>query len=218
LLWADRSLEPLAPERVQNLRRTRGWQTDEVVLLYSGNMGLGHRFTDFLQLAQRPSSADLPTVRWVFSGGGKRRTQIETFKRHNPPAPVELMPYVSWDDLCGHLNAADVHLVSLEPSWAGCMIPSKIQSSFAVGKPVIYVGRPTGTAAEWVLDSGGGWVVIPGNIDALSAAVRDACDPVERTRRGTDALAYARTHFRSDDNCAGLCDLLEAACHPRSSA
>jgi len=226
VLWADQSLGPRSPESSMLLRQERGWGPDELVLLYSGNMGLGHRFADFLETARRPVPGTLATgagqatgaVRWVFAGGGRRRVEIEEFKRRNPQLPIDILPYVPWDGLCEHLNAADVHLVSLEPSWEGCMIPSKIQSSFAVGKPVIYVGDPEGTVGRWIRDSRAGWLVVPGDVDALLKAVDEARDADERQRRGTNAAAYAREHFAPANNCAAMCDLLESACRSRLSS
>jgi len=49
------------------LRRARGWGDEDLVVMYSGNMGLGHRFGEILAAAgraDRPRSADLfPTGR-----------------------------------------------------------------------------------------------------------------------------------------------------------
>ena len=51
----------------------RAWADKDVVFLYSGNMGLGHRFTEFLTAARQLGPAG---PRWVFSGGGKRRSEV----------------------------------------------------------------------------------------------------------------------------------------------
>src|SRR5262249_28697537 len=49
-LWS--SLEP-EPEKSAETRRARGWASGDLVLLYSGNMGRGHRFAEFLEAARR---------------------------------------------------------------------------------------------------------------------------------------------------------------------
>ena len=41
-----------AKTNVSALRHAFGWPADRLVLLYSGNMGLGHRFTEFLAAAR----------------------------------------------------------------------------------------------------------------------------------------------------------------------
>jgi colanic acid biosynthesis glycosyl transferase WcaI len=52
-LWGEGAPGAVPPEDVARMRAERGWTTDDLVMLYSGNMGLGHRFDDFLESAQR---------------------------------------------------------------------------------------------------------------------------------------------------------------------
>jgi colanic acid biosynthesis glycosyl transferase WcaI len=188
-------------------RRRRGWTGDDFVLMYSGNMGRGHRFGEFLQAAQRLGPGG-PI--WAFVGGGPRREEIEEFKRTHPVARVELLPYVPVSDLAASLRSAEVHLVSLSPAWQGLIVPSKLQAAFSVGRPVLFVGPPDNDVAAWIRDSGGGWTVAEDDVDALVAAIEEARDPAERTRRGARALDYARNHFDRDRNGARVADLLES--------
>lgn len=197
-LWGDASLEPVAGEAV----RAGG----ELRLLYSGNLGLGHRSCEFLAVA-----ATAPDTRWIFAGGGARRREVEAFVRACPRAPVELAGYVPLARLRDHLCAADVHLASLDPAWQGCMVPSKLPSSFRVGRPVIFVGGEDNEVAMWIRASGGGWVVGCDDPAGLRAAVEAARDPAERHRRGQAALAFAREHFDRERNCRRLAELVEGA-------
>ena len=195
-LWgtAEGSVAP-STEEVERLRRERGWEPHQLVLMYSGNMGLGHRFGEFLEAARNAG----PSVRFVFFGEGKRKTEIESFRKIHP-GKVELHGYVGPGDLPIHLRSADVHLVSLEPSWDGTMVPSKLQGIFAAGRPVIFVGSRTSSTGQWIEESGAGWVIEPGEAGGLERAVRGAADPDERARRGRRAVEYARVHFDADTN------------------
>ena len=86
-LWSDATFVDQKSSG-NTLRRERGWQEQELVLLYSGNMGLGHRFAEFLAAA-RQLGAQGPL--WAFSGGGKRRIEIENFIRENPGSRIQLL-------------------------------------------------------------------------------------------------------------------------------
>jgi colanic acid biosynthesis glycosyl transferase WcaI len=176
-------------------------------LMYSGNMGLGHRFGEFLELARRLGK-DGP--QWVFAGGGKRRGEIEAFAAAHPEARIELRPYAPAGQLQQHLASADVHLASLDPAWQGLMVPSKIQGIFSVGRPVVFVGGMENGIAEWIRNSGGGWCVSPGDVDALAEALRQAAHPEERERRGRAALAFARQHFDRVTNRGRVVEMIEA--------
>ncbi len=209
-LWSSAGTDPL-PEEVARLRASRGWAPGDLVLMYSGNMGLGHRFGEFLEAAARPP---LPGVRFSFHGGGKRRAEIESAIRAHPAAAIELHDYAPGEQLAAHLASADVHLASLEPSWDGCMVPSKLQGIFAAGRPVIFVGSRSSSIGRWVEESGGGWVVRPGDIAALHEAIREASDPAERFRRGNAARAFADRHFQRERNLAKVSRILSGeTCH-----
>ena len=169
-------------------------------LLYSGNMGLGHRFADFLEAALEAG----PGFEWIFCGGGPRRREIEEFLRTHPQAPVRLADYVPRDALARHLASADIHLASLEPSWDGTMVPSKLQGIFASGRPVLLVGSRTSAMGRWVLESGAGWVVPPGDCSAIRTALKEAADVQIRLAKGRAALMFASTCFDQATNVSAV--------------
>jgi colanic acid biosynthesis glycosyl transferase WcaI len=205
-LWSDPELAPWPEAELNPLRAERGWAAGEVVFLYSGNMGLGHRFNEFLEAARRLGPAG---PRWVFSGGGKRRAEVEAFAKAHPEARLELLGYVPHARLRAHLASADVHLASLDSAWAGLIVPSKLQASFAIGRPVICVGGGGSETAGWIKESGGGWVVAEDDLDGLMKAVTASLDPAERRRRGEAAREFARNEFQMPVNCARIAELLE---------
>jgi glycosyltransferase involved in cell wall biosynthesis len=211
--WVPLWGEPIgaAGADVGSVRRARGWSPDDIVFMYSGNLGLGHRFGEILEAARRLGPAG---PKWAFAGGGPRRVEVERFAREEPGVRVELLPYVPRESLPASLAAADVHLATLSPGWEGVSVPSKIAAVFSVGRPAIFVGPRRSEAAEWIAESGGGWVVPEDDVDALLAAVRAAREPGERSRRGARALAYARLHFDRHDNCSRIAEMLERCVAP----
>lgn len=202
------------------LRRRRGWGEDEIVVMYSGNMGLGHRFQEFLAAAivladpARCPEGEGSRYRFVFYGRGKRRGEIEDFVRANPRLSVELHDYAPAAELAAHLQSADVHLASLEGSWTGTMLPSKTQGVFSAGRPLLVVGDADSSIARWVRESGGGWVVKPGDDGSMVAALSEAADPRERLTRGASALDHARRHFSRDVNVSRCAAILSKSRRP----
>lgn len=209
-LWSDPDLTPWPPGETNPLRKERGWDPREVVFLYSGNMGVGHRFKEFLGAAKQlgPSGP-----RWVFSGGGKRKKEVETFAAAHPDARIEFLGYVPQSQLRSHLCAADIHLASLDADWQGLMVPSKIQASFAVARPVLFVGGCHCETAAWIQESGGGWVVEQNDANGLLKAIEQTLDPAERQRRGQAAAEFARQNFQLSKNGARIARLLEGDVH-----
>jgi colanic acid biosynthesis glycosyl transferase WcaI len=199
------------------LRQRRGWAGHETVVMYSGNMGLGHRFQEILeaarQLADQPVSTGgnpdgPPRFRFVFFGRGKRRAEVENFLRAHPECPVELHDYAPAGELAAHLRTADVHLASLASEWTGTMVPSKLQGIFAAGRPVVFIGSAASSIGSWINESGGGWVVEPGDLTALLSALQEAADPAQRATRGQQARAFAALHFDRQQNARQIAALL----------
>ena len=227
------------PPSTSPLRHQRGWADDELIVMYSGNMGLGHRFGEILaaalrsvgvsptshtvsQTSARPSNHQPATIdhqlsrtRFVFFGGGKRRVQVEAFVRENPRCAVEVHDYAPADELVAHLQSADVHFVSLDLAWSGTMVPSKLQGIFAVGRPVIFIGSADSSIGRWVTESGGGWVVPAGDVDGLLTALDEARQPEIRLTRGRAAEVYARSHFDKQTNVARVAAILAGEGTPR---
>ena len=175
-----------------------------LVLMYSGNMGLGHRFGEFLHAAATQGSH----YEWRFHGNGKRRPEVECFLAEHPEAPVTLGDYVPRAELATHLASADVHLASLAPSWDGTMVPSKLQGIFAIGKPVIFIGTEISAIGQWILQSDGGWVVAPDDHEGLARALRQARDPETRERKGEAAREFAAAFFNAKINAARVANRL----------
>jgi glycosyltransferase involved in cell wall biosynthesis len=205
-LWSDPELVPWDVNIANALRAERGWGGKDVVFLYSGNMGLGHRFGEFLEAARRLGRGG---PRWVFGGGGKRRGEIEAFARSNPEARIEFLDYVPQARLREHLGSADVHLASLDSAWQGLMVPSKLQGSFAAARPVLFVGGRECETTAWIQESGGGWAIDQDDLDGLLRAIDQALNPDERQKRGQAAFEFARKNFQMSENCSRIAELLE---------
>lgn len=207
-LWSDPDLAPWPAGQPNPIRAERGWSPQDAVFLYSGNMGLGHRLDGFLEAARHLGASG---PRWVFCGGGRRRSEVEAFARANPGARIELLDYVPHSQLRAHLCSGDVHLAGLNAAWDGLIVPSKLQASFAVGQPVLFVGGRESETAMWIKESGGGWVVDEGDLPGLLDAVAQALNPNERRKRGAAALDFAGKNFQMSANCTQIARLLEGA-------
>ena len=205
-LWAP--FEPSAEPRSTARRQALGWGEDELVLLYSGNLGRSHLLGEFLEAARRLGPGG---PRWVFAGGGPQRATVESFRARHPEARVECRPYVDDGELREALAAGDVHLASLAPAFSGVVVPSKLQAAFALGRPLLFVGPRACEAGRWLEESGGGWLVEPGDVEGLLHALAQAGDAAQRHSRGQSALDFARRTFDPRQGVAQLADWLEQA-------
>jgi colanic acid biosynthesis glycosyl transferase WcaI len=121
----------------------------KLALLYSGTMGRAHDFRAFLELARACRARSGGDVAICFSSRGNRQDQLRGAVTPDD-SNVTFVPFADEAALQARLGAADVHLVSLQPEWAGIVVPSKFFGSLAVGRPLLYAGPGDSEIARWI--------------------------------------------------------------------
>jgi len=173
-------IRPLAPE-LNPLRRE--WGLDgKFVIGYSGNMGRAHDLDCLLSAATQ--LAHHRDIVFLLIGAGKQRPALETAVRANGLTNVIFKPYQPRDRLAESLTAPDVHVVSLKPALEGLVVPSKLYSSIAAGRPVIFLGADEGEVGR-LLKAGPvfGVQVSPDDVVSLVRAILQLSDDRERSAR-----------------------------------
>lgn len=203
-VWSEWTVTPQARAGARALRRERGWAEDEIVLLYSGNMGRAHRMREFLALAEQVRGRS-PRCRLVFSGAGPRR---DVWAQQGKGL-VEFMPPVPETETAAHLLAADIHLVSQQPEWTGVVVPSKFQAACALGRPVVFAGPAHSSVGTWLAESDAGWILPPGDRSALTRAAGELLDSQIRADKGRRAFRLFEKRFTRASQCAGMVDQIE---------
>jgi colanic acid biosynthesis glycosyl transferase WcaI len=189
--WADG--QAIRPDREagEAFRRKHGLE-GRFVVLYSGNLGLVHRFDAVVDAARTLAKRE-PQVLFLFVGGGPRCAEVHDAARELPN--VRFLPYQPRESLTGLFNAAEVHLVTLRDEVAGLLFPSKYAAALAAGRPVLLVGgRGTGMRAE-IDREGIGWRCDHDG-EAVCASVMDACRaPARRAEMGSRARSLMERKY-----------------------
>ena len=184
--WADGSrLYPL--DHAENkFRQEIGIPGDHLVVMYSGNMGLGHRFETILAAAC--SLAPIDKIHFVFIGDGAKRPQIDAFRRAHNLKNIMMLPYQPRERLRETLSAGDVHLISLDAKVQGLIVPSKLAGILAVGRPVVFLGSEQNSIAAAILQGQCGHVIPEGDVSRLEEIIeRLMKNPGHRRRLGAAA-------------------------------
>ncbi len=207
-VWADTAgIRPLPHEA--NPARAGLAPAGEFVVMYSGNLGLGHDARTLCE-AMAIVQDEAPSVRFEFVGGGKRRGEVEAFIRDRGLRNARWSDYVPRERLGESLAAADLHLISLKEGVEGIMVPSKLFGIMAAGRASIFVGHPGSEIARVLTESGGGLVIREGDARGLADAIRDlSVDRARLDRMGADAARALAGAYDKPTACRAWCDLLE---------
>ena len=172
--WADPDeLQPLP--RHQNPFRKEHGLDDKFVIMYSGNLGLGHDITTLCSAMEKLAASSDPldqAVRFVFIGGGRRMQEIRRYLDGKHLANTLILDYQPRESLAETLSAADVHLITQAPGTTGLIVPSKFYGILAAGRPSIYIGPDDTEVALAIREDHLGTVLAIGQVPELLAAIR----------------------------------------------
>src|SRR5262249_1661209 len=190
----DKLIRPVAHSE-NPLRQTWGLATAQFVFGYSGNLGRAHDFQTVLAAAERLHKA--PQFLFLMIGGGKRFDEpARAVNRQGLAGSFRFVPYQESKMLPYSLAVADAHWLSLNPKLEGLIVPSKFYGIAAAGKPIVIIADKNGELARLVQQHGCGFVVAPGDADALVAALQLlSAAPETIAEMGRRARTLLEAHF-----------------------
>jgi glycosyltransferase involved in cell wall biosynthesis len=167
---------------------------DKFVVMYSGNIGLSQQLEAVLDAAGR--LRDDQRILFAIIGEGARKKWLEERAHAMGLTNVIFLPYQPLENLGQSLSAADLHLIPLAPGAAGCLVPSKIYGILAAGRPFIAMMEESAEVAQIARQDAVGFVVRPGDVDALIGTIRQAVDAPEHLKQmGVRARRLAEQRF-----------------------
>lgn len=164
-------------------------------VVFAGTMGLAQALDTVLGAA-RMCVETLPSVQFVFVGGGVELTRLRLQVENDHLPNVRFLPRMPMSEIGGLLALADALLVHLkdDPLFR-ITIPSKTQAYLAAGRPMLM--GVNGDAADLVLRSGAGLIFQPENAGELCSSIRQLVNmsPQEREEMGLRGQTYYREHL-----------------------
>lgn len=167
---------------------------DRFVVMYSGNIGLTQRLEICLELAARVR--DLDDVVMLIVGEGAGRASLDQIAAARHLSNVRFLPYQPRHRLPELLGAADVCVAPLAAGLTPFMLPSKIYTIMAAGRPLIAAIDTSSEVADVILRHACGHVVPPGDVHAFEDSLRwFHGHPVERAAMGRCAREASERHW-----------------------
>jgi len=134
----------------------------------------------------------------VFVGDGANRAALAESAadlrnvRFLPFRPVQQVPHV--------MMAGDLHIITVKRGLEGVVVPSKLYSTLAAGRPVLVVAAPESDAARIVTSTGCGRSADPDDPMAVAVAIRELrSDPARLVEMGRRARGTAKNYARVDE-------------------
>ena len=181
------------------------------VVLHAGNLGFYGAWNTLLAAARILSNENTGLV---FIGDGANRAALES-AAHNL-ANVKFAPFRPVGQIAQVMMAGDVHIVTVKRGLEGVVVPSKLYSILAAGRPILVVAPAECDAARIVVESGCGVAADPDDPAAVAAAIRElSAQPARLAEMGRRARETAAKYARVDELKRFLA-IVEDAAHDRN--
>ncbi len=191
--WVDTDF--IQPGERQNEFRAAYNFGDDFLVSFAGVLGYSQDLDVILEAAKRLRDHD--HIKWILVGDGVEKERMQGKARESDLLNlVHFLPMQPREKYPAILHASDVCLATLRAEVKTPVVPSKILSIMAAGKPVVAAMDLSGDAPKLIADAQCGFSTPPGDAAALAEAVlklytdRDLCAQV-----GANGRQYAEEHL-----------------------
>lgn len=197
---------PATVQAGSSYRAALGIAADQVVALYSGNMGAKQGLEILSQAAQLLK--DHRQIQFVFCGQGPGREGLQQQCADLPN--VRFLDLQPMDKLADFLALADIHLLPQRADAADLVMPSKLTGMLASGRVVVATAT-AGTELANVVQSFG-MVTEPENAEAMAGAILHLVnDDALRQKMGLAGRRYAEENLDQQQILANFVKSLQRA-------
>ena len=181
---------------------------DGFIASFAGVLGYSQDLEVVLKAAKIVQ--DRQDIRWVIVGDGVKKGELERMAQQERLANVTFVPMVPREEYPEVLQASDVSLATLKADVKTSVVPSKILSIMAAGKPVVATMNPDGDAPRLIRDAQCGYALPAEDPEALAQAICELQrDPDLRRRLGSNGRAYVEANLSQEKAARRYVDLFQ---------
>ena len=140
-------------------------------ILYAGSIGKAHPMETILNAAQILNSSN-PEIEFVFVGDGPGFEDLARQRALRDLQNIRLIPFQPPHNLRELMESGDVHIISMAHESTGMLVPCKLYSALATGRPTILVGPDDSEIAKVLHGFKAGEIIAQGNMQELVETIK----------------------------------------------
>jgi colanic acid biosynthesis glycosyl transferase WcaI len=207
-----RAIEPPPQQEIaQRQRSLWGIGTDTFLIVFAGNIAASCGIESVISVVSK--LGDKSQAHLVIAGSGSALESCQRVAGQYKSGRVKFSgPFLANEDLL-ILSAGDILILPTQGDQSLLSMPSKLISYMMSGRPVLATARRESDLAKIVNEAGCGWLVEPGDSEALAQHLDTiaAMERTELTRMGSLGRQYALTHFSPEACLPKLVAIIENA-------
>ena len=163
------------------------------IIQYSGNIGASYELEVLVEAARSITDSD---VLFLFIGDGVKKKKLSAMAENYSLKNVMFLPYQKRTMLPHSLTAASISIITYEKEMEGLLMPSKLYTTLASGKPVISFCTEDSEVGKIICHASCGFSINPDNVKELLEKISFLRNnPEERDRMGKNARKYFEENF-----------------------
>jgi colanic acid biosynthesis glycosyl transferase WcaI len=195
-LWGNTdSVYPI--EGATEFREANNFRADDFLAMYTGNIGKKQDLMNVVRAAEL--SKHLTDLTWVLIGQGEERNLIDEAIRQRGLTNIRLLPLQPASLLAEMYSAANALFIHQKAAVVDSVIPSKLLTYMAAGRPILAAVSDKSETARYVESANCGLILHPESPEALVKSVLSLrADSALQRRLGASGRAYVQQHFAKD--------------------
>jgi len=167
----------------------------EFAAIHAGNLGFYGAWDTLLQAAKLLEGENIALI---FVGEGANRARLQLAAQGS--ANVRFLPFRPAAEIPLVMAAGDVHIICVRRGLEGVVVPSKLYSVLAAGRPVLAVAAEESDVVRIVRQASCGLAADPDDPASVAAALRKMRDdPRELASMGQRAREAAKNYARVNE-------------------
>lgn len=158
-------------DRCDNIFINKHKLNGKFIVMYSGNIGLGHNLESVIETARLLAKEDV--IKFVIIGDGWNKSMIEKMIKDYELKNCLVLPFQPADMLRYSLSAADLGIVSVSAAASKVCAPSKTYNLINLEVPILAISDPGTELASMVERNGTGKVFNQGQYTEMAQFILD---------------------------------------------
>lgn len=173
-------------------------------VIHAGNLGFYGAWETLIEAARLLEDR----VGFIFIGDGAARARIEQMA--SSQNNVRFLPFRPREEIPHVMAAGDLHVVTIKRGLEGLVVPSKLYTILAAGRPVLAVAPESSDVAQIVLREGCGVVADPDDPKEVCRVVESLITHPEGIQKLSERAFRAARKYRRTDELRNFVRLVES--------
>jgi glycosyltransferase involved in cell wall biosynthesis len=191
-VWsASDKFKPI-PKKSNPFLLKNNW-VDKFIVLYSGNMGIGHKIEVLIDVAKQLEENN--EIIFLFVGEGAKKKTLIDLANKNKLKNVHFLTWQNAETLPYSLAAGDIAVVALEPEATHASVPSKTFNYMAVGAPLLAIGSTGSELEKLIIQYGLGLCTEGKEVSEIKGFTLEMLINKDKIEKLSQNSLQASTHF-----------------------